>query len=179
VYYKFSILDTELTTLDGLNASIYYSNVLDTYAISFAGTDPLSYGDLKTNVLQNFGFETALYKQAIDIAQRVVELAGNSKVIATGHSLGGGLASAAAVMTGINAYTFNAAGLHPNTVGLESFKNADMKNITSFTSPTDPLNKWQDRLPGLLNKSIGTRVSVPNAEGHSMESMKDALRGRY
>ena len=32
------------------------------------------------------------------------------------HSLGGGLASAATVVTGTKGYTFNAAGLHANTV---------------------------------------------------------------
>jgi len=35
----------------------------------------------------------------------------------TGHSLGGGMASAASVASGKASTTFNAAGLHPNTVG--------------------------------------------------------------
>ena len=40
----------------------------------------------------------------------------SSNTYITGHSLGGGLASAAALESGFHAYTFNAAGLHPACV---------------------------------------------------------------
>ena len=55
------------------------------------------------------------YDRAQDVANRV-DLKSGGQVSFTGHSLGGGLASAAAVSTGQPATTFNAAGLSHSTV---------------------------------------------------------------
>ena len=50
------------------------------------------------------------------MAQSAVEAFGKGNVIFTGHSLGGGLASAAMLATGAPGVTFNAAGLSDNTL---------------------------------------------------------------
>jgi hypothetical protein len=70
----------------------------------------------RANVPQSAGEETFHYTQAQAVARRVTNSAAGSKAHFTGHSLGGGLASAAARTTGNPATTFNAAGLHANTV---------------------------------------------------------------
>lgn len=80
------------------------------WVLAFRGTDELS--DWLSNGQQALsGKQTAQYEAAIKVAVQVRDKLGSSFLIA-GHSLGGGLAAAAAYETGIRAITFNAAGLH-------------------------------------------------------------------
>lgn len=65
------------------------------------------------NFPQSVGLETDYYDRAMAVA-RNLKLAGLDFEL-TGHSLAGGMASAASAVTGRPATTFNAAGLHPNT----------------------------------------------------------------
>ena len=68
---------------------------------------------LANNFPQSIGLETDYYDRAMRLAH---ELQRNGlSVEYTGHSLGGGLASAASAIGGAPATTFNAAGLHPLT----------------------------------------------------------------
>ncbi|HUB92043.1 MAG TPA: hypothetical protein VMA74_20135 [Dyella sp.] len=68
---------------------------------------------LANNFPQSIGLETDYYDKAMRLAH---ELQRNGlQVENTGHSLGGGLASAASAIGGAPATTFNAAGLHPLT----------------------------------------------------------------
>ena len=122
----------------------------------------------------------------MNIADIVSSRAGSSNVVFTGHSLGGGLASAAAISQGRTAFTFNAAGLHRNTVGGSINPQVANKLIRAYYSPSDSLSKLQDRHtiqyslaitgPNYLNKAVGRRISVAGAEGHSIQNMYDALR---
>ena len=66
---------------------------------AFAGTDFKSVADWRANVGQGLGLQTAQYRQAEVLAQDAREAFGNNLAI-TGHSLGGGLASAASLATG-------------------------------------------------------------------------------
>lgn len=81
------------------------------YLLAFAGTSPTSLANWRANIAQAFGLGSSQYDQAINLAGDVWQRTGGN-VIFTGHSLGGGLASAAAYATGGRAITFNAAGLH-------------------------------------------------------------------
>ncbi len=65
------------------------------------------------NLPQSIGLETDYYTRAMALAE-MLKRAGLDFEI-TGHSLGGGMASAASAVTGMRAVTFNAAGLHPDT----------------------------------------------------------------
>lgn len=76
--------------------------------LAFRGTAVWS--DWKANIAQAFGFRSSHYDQAVDLAKLVYE-ATEGNVVFVGHSLGGGLAAAAAYATGGDAVTFNAAGL--------------------------------------------------------------------
>jgi acetyl esterase/lipase len=132
---------------------------------------------IKANFAQNFGFESEQYQSALRVATTVHKRVGDSGLIFTGHSLGGGLASAASLQTGRQGFTFNAAGLHRNTVGGSIDRQAAKGLIRAYYSASDPLNKWQDKMPNMLNQAVGRRISVSGAEGHSMQSMYEALRG--
>jgi len=68
---------------------------------------------LANNFPQSIGLETDYYDRAMRLARALKN--GNLDFENTGHSLGGGLASAASAIGGAPATTFNAAGLHPLT----------------------------------------------------------------
>lgn len=83
------------------------------------------------------------------LGQQVVGSSLKGTVDITGHSLGGGLASAATVVTGAKGYSFNAAGRHPNTVVRAPYgiSAADMaakgRLIDAYHSTADPLTNLQ------------------------------------
>src|SRR3546814_1531109 len=104
---------TTLFRSNGFDAAIY-QNDQGQYVVAYRGTDNWGVanpGDADDNALQGMGFETGQYSDAIALAQRAEQVFGEGNVVVTGHSLGGGLASAAALATGASGVTFNAAGL--------------------------------------------------------------------
>lgn len=99
----------------GFFSALYYNESTNDYVLAFRGTEGFTNipDNLKTNLPQAAGIPTAQYENAIRLAIKVNKaLEGKSNLTFTGHSLGGGLASAASLATGKDAYTFNAAGLH-------------------------------------------------------------------
>ncbi|MCF0060629.1 lipase family protein [Dyadobacter chenwenxiniae] len=140
------------------------------YVVAFAGTDSVT--DMEHNIKQGLGKKSEQYNYAMEIAKRIQNRVGTANVEFTGHSLGGGLASAASTVTGSKASTINSAGLNMATVkrlGIdpEVFE-ARAKNIDAFYSKSDPLNNIQDNF-SLTPKAIGNRfdVNVPNMDQHS------------
>lgn len=86
------------------------------YVIAMRGTRFESLADWTTNAQQAFGAESAHYRSALLIGERIGRSELADQVSFTGHSLGGGLASAAAIAGGRPADTFNASGLHDATI---------------------------------------------------------------
>lgn len=109
-------LDPSLLASGDFRARVYATGegANTEYVVSFRGSQ--SWGDWVSNVQQGVGVDSAHYRAALAIGERIgrSDLAG--QVSFTGHSLGGGLASAAAVASGRPADTFNAAGLHGDTI---------------------------------------------------------------
>ncbi|CCD21305.1 putative Lipase (class 3) [Trypanosoma vivax] len=96
------------------------------------------------------------YGRAISIARAVVGSYGVSKVLFTGHSLGGGLAQAAALATGAPAITFNPTWLSNATlIQLPQAKTPDIKNYVTFFEPLDVIH----RFPELLERMHGTIIA--------------------
>ena len=97
--------------------AVYQNN--GQFVVAFAGTDPADVlppgPNLGTDAGQALGRPMAQYEQARAIAHKANSAFGNSMAF-TGHSLGGGLAAYAALQTCRPAVTFNAAGLHGNTL---------------------------------------------------------------
>lgn len=71
--------------------------------------------DWLNNGLQGTGLESDYYNRAMRLASDFSGTAVGGRFEIVGHSLGGGLASAASAVTGIPATTINSAGLHTNT----------------------------------------------------------------
>lgn len=87
------------------------------------GTDFKTLRDWKANVEQGWSGNTQQYEISESNAKKIKEL--KRKIHITnkeiplyfvGHSLGGGLATRNAVVTGLPAITFNASSLHPHTI---------------------------------------------------------------
>ncbi len=98
----------------GFNSAIYQKKKKDgsyEYVYVTQGTNPESPVDWETDVDNAKGKWTLQYMQSISNALMLhMELRGQNLFFA-GHSLGGGLASANALVTGHDAWTFNAAAL--------------------------------------------------------------------
>lgn len=93
--------------------------------ISFAGT-AFTFGDWFNNFAQGFGLEAPQYEQAFDDVEKAMnDYPGIHHFV--GHSLGGGIASAAALIYRKHATTFNAAGVHSSTVARRGASLADAK----------------------------------------------------
>lgn len=119
------------------------------YVLVFRGTQGRK--DWKTNREQAIGGETEHYSKAINVANKVQERLG-SKVEIAGHSLGGGMATAAGITSGTKTYTFNPAGVHPKTLERAGdFSRNDANKliggkplVDNVVVPGDPLTSIQD-----------------------------------
>jgi hypothetical protein len=140
----------------GFESTLFKNWITGKYILTFSGTDPGSRADWVNNFYQGTGYEGPQYTAAMELARMLSVVDGlENSLTFSGHSLGGGLASAAAVATGHNAYTFNAAGLHENTLyengqlrygqdSLTRYQNAAATSlIQAFYVDADILNYFQ------------------------------------
>lgn len=143
------------------------------YVVSFRGTQ--SGSDWLTNAQQALGASSDHYTRALAIGEKIA-LSGNENVSLTGHSLGGGLASAAAIASGRNAVTFNAAGLSDSTIssatqlrtqaGVARAGNVDAYYVRGEILST--LQDGGDRVLGFLLGGVigGALADAPEAYGN-------------
>jgi len=125
------------------------------YAYAFAGTNDLK--DAKEDAAQALGKDSPQYEQAARNARILSRELGDSNLTFVGHSLGGGLASAAALATGRNAITFNAAGLHQNTKDTNQL-NMEDGTIDAFIIQGEFVDYTQRSLG--LSTAEGTRHEI-------------------
>lgn len=129
----------------GFKASLYYNEKENLYILAFAGTENLK--DWITDIRQGIGLDDkkrGQYRKATELARKLQHKIKKENLVITGHSLGGGLASIASATTGCNAYTFNAAGLHPKTLKDKELSPNSMGQIQAYYSTDDPLNMIQN-----------------------------------
>ncbi|MEO1412968.1 MAG: RHS repeat-associated core domain-containing protein, partial [Bacteroidota bacterium] len=144
------------------------------YIYATAGTEDLKKDGVE-DLLQVFG-ESAQYSESVEIAHSLAEE--YNEISFTGHSLGGGLASANALATETKAVTFNAAGLSGLTrknLGL----NGNSADITSYIVEGEILDKVQ-RNTG-LRAEANLRIMLPSVgkntfDKHKMGNVQDAFR---
>lgn len=138
----------------------------------FAGTSPGSLANWWANLTQAFGFTSPQYVEGMDSAIRnYAKYEGNLSF--TGHSLGGGIASASAIVTGGIATTFNPAGVHNNTIGDFSRTNG---TVTSYYSTFDALRVLNSITPSSASVP-GQGISLGAAGLHGMGDMVKKLGG--
>ncbi len=101
----------------GFGAALFKSEINDATMLTYRGTNNgvTGWKDWSTNGAQGIGKQTKQYDQAMHLA-RLTKRSLGKDIDIVGHSLGGGLAASGVGVTGIKGYSFNSAGLHPETV---------------------------------------------------------------
>jgi hypothetical protein len=140
--------------------------------IAFRGATPEK-EDWDNNFAQGVDREAPYYKNAVLIGNKFA--ASGARIRIVGHSLGGGLASAAQGGSGLDASTYNAAGLHPNTVARYSqdraHLQAEAKKIAAFRIDGEVLTKTQESLWGSKGVSAASHGAV--GVKHDLEPAHD------
>jgi hypothetical protein len=137
--------------------------------------------DWQNNFAQDANRESEYYRKAVEIGNGFAK--NETRLHIVGHSLGGGLASAAQGGSGLTASTYNAAGLHPKTVARYSsdlhHMAAEPSKITAIRINGEVLTKTQEDVIGskglslLANKAVGRqRDLIPSHEQSYFENMK-------
>ena len=149
---------------NGFDASLY-RNARGHVVLAFTGTDEGQ--DWKHNLSQGLGLRDEQYDRAIFLGRKASDAFGEN-VIFTGQSLGGGLAAAASMVTAVPAVTFNAAGVHDNT--LERYGlNADALKREAEQGLIRSYHVRNEILTHLQEDSIPLQWAMPDASGHRIE----------
>jgi hypothetical protein len=157
----------------GFNAGVYQDFISQKYILTFAGSDDPP--DWMENLWQGAGQPLDQYLTAMEIGNILKDSDKKDDFIITGHSLGGGLSSAASVTSGIHAVTFNAAGLHKNTLYIDGDPkkgerypgsiaryNTASTFIKAYFVDQDMLHQLQESMD-FLAKAIGTQIELDGA----------------
>ena len=208
---KLGIDPFDLNPGNGMQATIY-QNADGKYVVAFRGTElGLTVEGVKdvgsdfmggTNF--NLGMASPQVLSAIALSTKVAKAVGPENVDFTGHSLGGELASVAAIATGGQAVTFNAAGVSltseaiargncQNNFGTQS--PLDGSNVKAYSYVLDPLNNFQDDLNGtdivelaapraygerhIVSMNSDTKFSANPIDYHHMEYLYGPLDAQY
>jgi Lipase (class 3) len=134
------------------------------YVVAFRGSTS-DKGDWIANGKQALGNSTDHYDKAQTIGRQLAR-SGNTNVTITGHSLGGGLASATAIASGKNAVTFNAAGLSDATIrtATQIRTTAGVANagkVDAYFVKGEALSKLQDGGDRIVGAIVGTLLGGP------------------
>lgn len=145
--------------------------------------------DFLNNGQQAVGLRSDYYDRAMQLATIVNGRSkGNFEI--TGHSLGGGMASAASAVTGVRATTFNSAGLHPQTAerfskenGLPTFNTQDTVHtyqtsgevLNDVQNGLQRLNERQRREFGLLANETSLLLREPMMQNLVKDKLQAAL----
>ena len=165
----------------GFLSVLVHNTVTNEYVLSFAGSVELI--DFAEDAAQAYGFTTPQYAQALSLSNTVSGQLAGENLSFTGHSLGGGLATAAALQNDLPAVVFNSAGLHPNVAdnnGLSMNLANDL--VTSFVVDGEIVNTAQDLRPIYIPNprppfippyivldapsSIGSQIPIPAPTMH-------------
>ncbi len=145
--------------------------------------------DFLNNGQQGIGMRSDYYDRAMQLGALLNQKTGGNFEI-SGHSLGGGMASAASAVTGVRATTFNAAGLHPDTAsryakdnGLPTFN--PQHTVHTYQTSGEVLNDVQNGLQrlnehqrngyGLLANETSKLLQEPLMQSLVTEKMRDML----
>lgn len=143
----------------------FYRNEQGQVVLGFCGTDEGK--DWKHNLGQGLGFDDAQYASAIQLGSQAKQAFGDQVVI-SGHSLGGGLAAASAMVTDIPAVTYNAAGVNDRTLERQGLDASAAKEYAS-SELIRGYHVKNEILTHLQEDSIPLKWAMPNAAGHQIE----------
>lgn len=146
---------------------------------------------LGNNFPQSIGLQTDYYDRAMDLAVLFKEAGLDFDI--TGHSLAGGLASAATAVSGMRAVTWNGAGLHPDTVARYAREHGNLpvydthENVTAWHVQGDILTDGvqgdlanlsaasRRRLAGIMEDTATLLREVPEARGWLDQALTEGV----
>lgn len=142
------------------------------YVLAFSGSNETQ-DWTGANFPQGLGMQTEQYDQAVTLAQQFAasEFGRDGNGVITGHSLGGGLSGIASLATDIPAVTFDASGVHDNTMeqfGLDpaqAKQDAENGLIRRYNVDGDPLTAAQEDTPilsGIMPDAPGHEITLDN-----------------
>lgn len=161
---------------DGTDAVLFRSNTTGDLILAYRGSQTLS--DWETDFYNALGGNSSRYRSAVNIAKDVQLQNPGVSVTLVGHSLGGGEAALAAAATGLNAITFNAAGVNLGNYG---YANARTNQITNYSIIGEPLTTFQllTPVPNALGNQVylapHTLPTLGNAFNHGSGSVLSAV----
>lgn len=156
----------------GFHAALYFHQASFEFVLAFEGTNMSiqewedMVDDWRNNVSQGTLGESAQYFEAMKLAEKLADWS-PYRITFVGHSLGGGLASAAATVTGSPAVTFNAAGLNRSTIeeylrGRDSPTDVDelvsSADVRAYYVEGEILSTVQDWTP--MPEALGERIAL-------------------
>lgn len=171
-------------TFGAYQAILLFNEERNEYVVSFKGTSLFSIRDWHTNVENHIGLGDPIhYEMATSLARRLDYAFGaldsSATLSFTGHSLGGGLATIAALATGHSATVFNAASVSSNTI---------YENMIDMQVPSDHIeviNTTGDVVSDLQNFAgapaagnhtyIGNPNALTSISAHFMSSVQEEL----
>ncbi|BBD08497.1 hemagglutinin repeat-containing protein [Desulfovibrio ferrophilus] len=162
----------------GLHADILINSSDNKVVVAFRGSE-MELGDWITNAEQSVGVAGGQYE---NLERQMDELSNiatyyKSDLVATGHSLGGGL-SIAAGSTGYidKVVAFNPAGVNSNTIIQLGGDIANVNKITtSYTSRSDLLSALNNVMDMVFDLSVGNQVTIDGAGFHGIEGFNSAF----
>ena len=170
--------------------AVWGDNPQPAYELVFRGST-LAPEDWQNNFAQNANDDSSYYQQAVSLGNRISESGQADNVQIVGHSLGGGMASAAQGGSGAAATTFNSAGLHPKTVARYSTvadrMQAEPDKILAYQVEGEVLTSTQESgvTSWFASPAVGQRSVVPAAsdavsadDRHAMDEVIDAIEKR-
>ncbi|MFK8012943.1 MAG: RHS repeat-associated core domain-containing protein, partial [Marinicellaceae bacterium] len=165
----FDIKKGELLDVNtGFKSGLFRDNDTNELIFATAGTDGFFNPDMIANLLQGAGALESQYVKVAELALRIRKVASNinQPLSFTGHSLGGGLASLAALVTNNQATTFNAAGLHRNHKYLYS----------KLVQYDEPANSFEYNNPNIIKPKTRNQKQLINAiyvQGEVLSAIQD------
>ena len=169
---------------------VWGENAKPAYEVVFRGST-LAKEDWVNNFAQSANQESSYYQRAVDIGNKINQAGASDDVHLVGHSLGGGLTSAAQGGSGATASTFNSAGLHPSTVAryskLLDRQHAEPGRILAHQVDGEVVTQTQEH--GLMsyfaNPAVGQRRAIaPSSQAlsgddrHGIDEVIKAIEAR-
>jgi len=144
--------------------------------VVFQGTDKYKLSDWKNNLMQGMNKDSAYYSRAVSIGKALAKSGADVDIV--GHSLGGGMASAASRTSGLAATTFNSAGLNPLTVA--RYGGTPLaSDIQAYRVEGEVLTAAQEKSHGLMPTAVGEPHILPGQGGsiakHGMDKVIDGI----
>lgn len=137
----------------------------DVLYVNFSGLTPKTLGsDIKFIIKNLFGYETKEMRKALDLVDKVMDKNPNKKIIITGHSMGGALASYCGIKRQCQVVNFNAMGLRASLLK-KMANDINHSDIININTKNDWLSQYVQR--GVLTQP-GQRYRLDSFSGHGL-----------